>query len=191
MSIIFYLGNDVKEYTKNKDELINEYIEASRIICKKCLKPMSKHSEYTRGIKETGQQINITMVWCKKCRIWDAILPDFLLERKHYSANEIESVIIESATAKHMTEIDTKASESTVRRWVTRIGESIKRAIGILKYLFRRAGQAVSETSIEPGPVYGELEQLLEMAPSAVKYSGNKLGLTNLWMGTNAVRGYI
>jgi len=148
---------------------------------------MSRHSSYKRGIKETGEKIRIVVVWCSKCKEWHALLPDFLLSYKHYSGNEIEAVIIDSESVP-VDQIDTAASEATVRRWIKQIGEKIKQAIGILKYLFRRAGQAVSEVTIntEQG-CYSELEQILEMAPSIVKYSGNKLGLANIWLGTNEV----
>jgi hypothetical protein len=113
-----------------------------------------------------------------------------LLPHKHYSGNEIEGVIIDSATEPAIL-IETAASESTVRRWIKQIGEMIKRAVGILKLLFGRNGQAVSEIAIDPGPCYGELEQILEMAPSCIKCSGNKLGLANMWLGTNAMPIYI
>jgi hypothetical protein len=118
------------------------------------------------------------------------LLPDFLLPRKHYSGNEIESVIIDSGTLS-AEEIETEASVPTVRRWIMQIGEGIERAGSIIKYLYKRAGKAISELSIHPGTPYSELEQLLEIAPIHLKHSGNKLGLANLWIGTNEVRAYI
>jgi hypothetical protein len=151
---------------------------------------MAQHSTYERGIKETRQRITITMVWCSECKKWHALLPDFLLPNKHYSGNEIESVIIDSASVP-VNQIETEASEATVYRWIGQIGGRIRRAVGILKYLFWRAGQAVGEVAIDAGTAYSELEQVLEKAPSAVRYSGNKLGLANLWLGTNDIIEYI
>jgi hypothetical protein len=151
---------------------------------------MARHSSYQRSVKETGEKIKIVMVWCRKCRKWHALLPDFMLPHKHYSGNEIESVIIDSADTP-VSRIETEASESTVRRWIRQIGERVGRAIGILKYLFRRTGQAISEVAVDAGPVYSELEQLLEKAPQTVKSSGNKLGLANLWLGTYDISVYI
>lgn len=187
MPIILYLGRNVKEYRRKSDGIITQLISVGKIRCELCLEPMSRHSSYKRGIKETGEKIRIVVVWCSKCKEWHALLPDFLLSYKHYSGNEIEAVIIDSESVP-VDQIDTAASEATVRRWIKQIGEKIKQAIGILKYLFRRAGQAVSEVTIntEQG-CYSELEQILEMAPSIVKYSGNKLGLANIWLGTNEV----
>jgi hypothetical protein len=191
MAIITYLGRDVKEYEKISKEIITRLIGEGHIRCESCLRPMERHSSYKRGIKETkGQKITITMVWCRQCRKWHALLPDFLLPHKHYSGNEIESVIIDSETIP-VSQIDTEASESTVRRWISHIGDRIRQAVSLLKYVFRRAGQSVSEAAIDPGPVYSELEQILKMAPYAVKCSGNKLGLANLWLGTNDIKEYI
>jgi len=190
MSILLFLGKDVKEYERKSTEIINRAIAEDLICCELCLKPMRLHSSYTRNIKETGEIITINMAWCSKCSKWHALLPDFLSHGKHYSANEIESVIIESAT-ETVNRIETEASQSTVRRWIKQINEKIKQAIGILKFLFKDAGQTVSEVAIDPGSCYNELEQILEMAPSRIKYCGNKLGLANIWLGTNPIKAYI
>jgi len=185
-----FLGSNVKEYKSNSLEIINDAIGKGLIRCELCLRRMRRHSKYKRNIKETGEIIMIYVVWCRKCRKWHALQPDFLLQNKHYSANEIESVIIDSAT-ETVNQIETEASQSTVRRWIKETGEKIKKAIGILKYLFRSMGQAVSEVTIDTGPGYDELEQVLDMAPSDVKYCGNKLGLANIWLGTNDIKAYI
>ena len=190
MTIVLFLGRNVKEYRETNAGTIKALISDGVIRCELCLQPLTRHSSYGRSVKETGQKIEITMVWCSKCRIWHALLPDFMLPRKHYSGNEIESVIIDSADAP-VKQIETEASESTARRWINQISEEITRAVGILKYLFRRASRAVSEATISAGSCYSELEQLLEMAPATVKYSGNKIGLANLWLGTNPIKAYI
>jgi hypothetical protein len=190
MSIVLFLGRNVKEYTEGSKKIIQERIGGGGILCESCLGPMARHSCYERKIKETGQKISIVVVWCSKCKIWHAVIPDFLLPNKHYSGNEIESVIIDSASAP-VSQIETEASEAAVRRWIRQIGERVKRALGRLRFIFRRAGQPVSEAAVEAGTTYSELEQLLEMAPHAVKYSGNKLGLANLWLGTHEIVEYI
>jgi len=190
MPIVLYLGGNIKEYRLKSEEIINRGVSEGRFLCENCLRPMAVHSHYVRVIKESGETISITMVWCSKCREWHALLPDFLLPFKHYSGNEIEAVVIESAT-ESVSRIETEASESTVRRWIRQIGERVKQAVGILKLLFGQSGQAVSEIIIDPGPCYSELEQILEMAPQCIKCSGNKLGMANIWLGTNAVAAYI
>ena len=185
-----FLGHEVKEYKKESAGIIERAIREGKIICDECLCPMKVHSRYERGIKETGQQIKITMVRCKKCGKLHALLPDFLLPHKHYSGNEIESVIIDGATTP-VSQIDTAASESTVRRWLKQVGERIGQAVGKLKYHFGREGHAISEVVIEAGYCFTELEQVLEMAPKAIKCCGNKLGLANIWLNTCGVAVYI
>jgi len=190
MPIVLYLGSDIKDYKWKSEGIIKQALQEGRILCELCLRQMARHSSYEREIKGTGEEITITMVWCRKCKNWHSLQPDFLLPYKHYSGNEIESVIIDSATEPTKL-IDTKASESTVRRWVRQVGERIRQAVGVLKYLFGRDGHTVSETAIDAGLPYDELEQVLEMAPSTVKCSGNKLGLANIWLGTSSVPAYI
>jgi len=190
MPIVMFLGRTVKEYEEKSAEIIAQHVNGGNIRCAHCLLPMTRHSSYLREIKETGDQIAITMVWCKKCRSWHSLQPDFLLPHKHYSGNEIESVLIDSAT-EAVNRIDTPASESTVRRWIKQTGARILQAVSILKYLFGRAGQALNEVAIDPDSPYNELEEVLEMAPSTIKYSGNKLGLANIWLCTNSVPTHI
>jgi len=190
MSIVMFLGKNVKEYEEKSAEITNEAINEGKLLCAMCVKPMKQHSEYTRTIKETGKQIRIKMIWCKPCRDLHALLPDFLLPGKHYSGNEIESVLIDSAT-ESVNMIETEASESTVRRWIKQVGESVRRAVSVLKHTFGRAGHAVSEVAVDAGVAYSELEQILELAPDIVKSSGNKLGTANIWIGTLSIRPYI
>lgn len=190
MPIVLYLGGNIKEYETKSEGIIKQAISEGRIRCEICLQPMAIHSHYSRGIKEAGQRIAIAIVWCEKCGKFHALLPDFLLPHKHYSGNEVEYVVIEGAT-EPVKLIDTAASESTVRRWLKQAGERIVQAVGILKVLFGHGGHAASEVIIEPGPPYSELEQALEMAPCRIKCSGNKLGMANIWLGTNRVPAYI
>jgi hypothetical protein len=190
MAIVLHIGRSVNEYNSCRDEEVKRQIELGNIRCELCTQPMKRHSSYTRKIKETGERIRIVMVWCRQCKIWHALLPDFLLPCKHYSGNEIESVIIDSATV-DVKLIDTAACGATVCRWIHQIGERIVRAVGALKYQFGRAGQAVCEAAMDAGTGYSELEQVLDMAPLAVRYSGNKLGLANLWLGKISRHAYI
>ena len=190
MSIVMFLGCNVKEYEEKSAGIIKQAMSEGNLRCKKCLRPLRVHSSYNRGIKETGEQITITMVWCRKCNKWHALLPDFLLPCKHYSGNEVEIVIIDGGTMP-VNEIDTVASESTVRRWLRQIGERIGEAVSKLKYRFGSERRAVCEVSIDEGYCYNELEQVLAMAPSVVKCCKNKLGLANIWLGTCGVAVYI
>jgi len=188
MSIVLYLGRNVNEYEKIHKERIRGLVGEGAITCGLCLLPMRLHSNYVRTIRETGQKLTIAVAWCRPCKNWDALLPDFLLKGKHYSGNEIESVIIDSATVAPVNQIEREASESTVRRWIRNVGERIKAAVGTLKGLFGCACHSASETAAGALSVYGTLEQALERAPSAKMYSGNKLGLANIWLCSGRIK---
>jgi hypothetical protein len=185
MPIVLYLGKDIKEYESESEKIIKRKMTEGEILCELCTKTMARHSSYDREIKETGDKINITVVWCRPCHTWHSLQPDFLLPCKHYSGNEIESVIIDSAT-ESISNIDTKASESTVRRWIIQISERIMQAISKLKGHCALRGSPISETEIKLGTVYDELEQVLEHALAKIfddppiKRCGNKLGLANI-----------
>ena len=184
MSIIIFLGRDVKEYESIANKKIELLLSEGKIQCEFCLLAMGKHSSYYRGIKDMAAKINITFVRCKLCEHGHALLPDFLLPYKQYSGAEIESVIIDGASLP-VSQIDTEASEPTARRWIIQAGSRIKRAVSILKYLFIEMGQAISEIQINAGYCYSELEQVLCMAPVALRHS-NKLGLANMWLGRHS-----
>ena len=178
-----YLGNNVKDYEEIAEEIIDLAIKEGHIRCDICTLELKRHLKYERRIKETGQKIEIIFVNCNNCNKGHALLPDFLLPYKQYSAGEIEGVIIDSAYGLPVNQIETEASESTVKRWITQIPERIERAINILKYLFIQMCCVISEILIDTEPGYAQLEQLLDMAPHTAKHSGNKLGLANIWLG--------
>jgi len=190
MPIVLFLGRNVNDYETESGEIINQALSDRKFRCEQCLRPMRRHSSYGRFIRETGKKLEITVVWCRKCKVWHALLPDFLLPNKHYSGNEIEGVIIDSET-NSVDQIETSASESTVRRWIKQIGDRIRHAVSKLKLHFGKDGRAVSETAIDAGYCYDELEQILKMAPNEIKYCGNKLGLANIWLRTTEAAAYI
>ena len=181
MPIVMYLGKNINDYREKSKELIDKALSNGEIRCEFCTKEMLYHSNYNRYIKDARENLTIIMVGCRKCKNWHSLQPDFLLPHKHYSGDEIENVIIESIT-ESIISIETMASLSTVIRWIEQIGERIVGAIGKLKMLFKQIGVAISEITILPGHCYSELEQTLELAPSSLRYSGNNLGLANIWL---------
>jgi len=190
MPIVMYLGRNIKEYLENGESEIKRALSAGEICCDLCLKRQRYHSQYNRTIKETGEELTIIVVWCRRCKKWHSLQPDFLLSPKHYSGNEIECVVIDSAN-EPVSHIETQASESTVRRWIRDVGAGIVGAVGNLKFHFGRAGHAVNEIAITPGHCYDELEQILELAPYEMDCCGNKLGLANMWLRSMGAMAYI
>ena len=192
MSIIMYLGRNVNEYNEVSKSMIDKYIKEKKILCEYSLEPMKRHSSYERGLKDLDEKITIIFVQCKKCakKHGHALLPDFVLRYKRYSGNEIEGVIIDSASCP-IKEIDTEASESTVRRWIKQIGSRIVGAVSLLKSIFLEMGRIISELQLNPGHCYNELEQILDREPSVQRYSGNKLGHANIWLARHNRTSYI
>jgi len=197
MSIVLFLGKDVNEYKEKSLEIIENAINNKILLCEYKLTPLKIHLHYTRKIKDKAdkskrEEIEIYFLICTECkrRHGHALLPDFLSPYKQYSANEIESVIIDSAS-QPVSEIDTEASESTIRRWIKQVGRRIIKAVSVLKAIFMEMGRVIAEVRLTPGHCYSELEQMLEMALGTPKYGGNKLGLANIWLSRQNRRMYI
>jgi hypothetical protein len=150
------------------------------------LSPLKYQSSYTRKIRETGEKITIIIVRCpRKCEKGQALLPDFVSPYKQYSLNEIEKVMNASENTR-VSDIDTKASEATVRRWINQAGQRIIAGISVIKAIFVEAGAAVSELRLDAGGGITAMKKLLGNAPKRVKHSGSTLGLANLWLMTRA-----
>ena len=84
---------------------------------------LAYHGTYTRSMKETGEEIPIQRLICYECKKAKAggtisVLPDFIMSRKQYSITEINSVIEQSNAGRNPYDIDSRASVSTVRRWL-------------------------------------------------------------------------
>jgi hypothetical protein len=103
---------------------------------------------------------------------------------------EVEKVLSESQE-RRVSEIDTAASESTARRWVSQAATRIVSAISVIKAVFVLMGSAVSELALDPRGGFAELESLLDSAPRRARHSGTTLGLANQWLGARPPPAYI
>jgi hypothetical protein len=191
MSTITHISDSVSEYKEKGESEIRRIIAEGHIKCGVCFKALGIHSSYIRGVKETKDKIRIVILRCKsKCEGGKALLPDFLSPNKHYSIKEIEKVVFE-AQDKSVSDIDTEASESTVRRWISQVGERITAATSVVKAIFVSMGAAVSELAIDARGGFCELESLLDAAPKPIRHSGATLGLANLWLRARPPPKYI
>ena len=183
MIIIAYLGGSVKEYLERYQDLA----AALRISCPNHPnQTMVKHARYTRGIKETGEKISIQRLICRECNSTVSLLPDFLLPYKQYSANEIESVIIDSETT-GIYEIDTPASVYTVRRWIKEMSGQITAWISMLKTLLIGVyGLGYSEAALAGLPLIEQIRELSKKLPR-IKHSGNLLGYAGIYAASHPV----
>jgi len=180
MAIIAYLGRTVKEYQEKSYELLQEM----EIYCPQHPeKRAAYHCSYVRGIKETGEKIDINRLICYECRKTMAVLPDFLLPYKQFSANEIEAVIIDSETTE-IYDIDSNASVYTVRRWLKEMSGRMTGWVSRLKALLTQRQELVpSEISLADLPLIEQIKSLLVRLPK-IRTCGNVLGHANIWLQT-------
>ena len=176
MSIIAHLGTNVKEYQEKHQEIL----QGLNIFCQDHLfAKMCPHAQYKRTIKETEEKIWIQRLICHICRKTESILPDFLQPHKHYSANEIESVIIQAETT-CVYDIETAVSTYTVRRWIKTVRDKVATSVSLLKSLLLEKELKIPN-EIELGEL-SILEQIKLLAQhlGKVHNSGNLLGLADI-----------
>jgi len=124
MPIIAFLGNDVNEYIGNYLTLL----ESMEFYCEKHpSQRLAYHGTYWRKVKDADEgKIPVQRLICYECKkakmgATVSVLPDFLTPRMQFTNAEIESVIKQSKEGKTPYDIDSKASISTIRRWLREI----------------------------------------------------------------------
>jgi hypothetical protein len=164
MSIITFLGKSITEYQAKRDIFLSQ----KHFFCPLCGAPMKPHSTYDRSVKDYGVSIDIQRFCCvsKVCKHTQAVLPDFLVPYKHYSALEIESVLMDAVDVDSPLAIDTPISISTVRRWLHQFTPFLEEAISQLKALmFKKSGNIVTELSLCLESPIIAIQQLLTHLP--------------------------
>ena len=142
---------------------------------------MTPHDQYLRGIKEPGEKIFIYRLICPICRGTIAVLPDFLLPYKQYSANEIEAVLMDAETT-NIYDIETKASVYTVRRWIKTMRPQVTAWVSMLKTrAVELTGKAVSEVRLAGLGLISQLQCLSEHLPK-IRCCGNMLGFAGIYL---------
>ena len=183
MPIIAYLGKTINEYISNALILLN----ALEFYCPVCGEKMEYHCRYHRNIKEKGITIWINRLKCQNtaCNKTLAVLPDFVAPYKHYSANEIESVLLGSIDTEPES-IDTPASLATVRRWLSDYKTKTTDWISNLKaILLLLTGKLISELRLNCH-FMEQLTLILEELPP-IKKSGNVLGAALIYISAYAL----
>jgi len=178
MPIVAYLGKTINDYMKNAIDLLNALV----FYCPVCGEKMGYHCSYPRQIKENGVTIRINRLICQNttCNKTQAVLPDFVAPYKHYSANEIESVLLDSIDTEPES-IDTPASIATVRRWLNDYETKTTDWISNLKaILLSQTGKLISELRFN-GHFMDHLALILEELPP-IKKSGNVLGAALIYI---------
>ena len=123
MAIIAFLGNDVNDYIDRYLTLL----EGMEFYCEKHpSQRLAYHGTYWRSVKDAEVKIPVQRLICYECKkakigATTSVLPDFLTPRKQFATAEIESVVKQSKAGKTPYDIDSKASISTIRRWLREI----------------------------------------------------------------------
>ena len=131
--IIPQLWKNINEYeeilTKKKSGIV------LMLYCPYCGGATWRHGGYWRNFWEYSKKrkIWILRVKCKCCGKTHAVIPDFLLPDRKYSSKEIEQVIEAKEEGTPISEIDTEAEESTMRRWWNQFKERSKKVIDKLE----------------------------------------------------------
>ena len=120
MAIIAFLGNNVNEYIDQYQALLGNM----EFFCEQHPEQrLAYHGTYTRTVKDAEIDIPIQRLICYKCKKAKmggsiSVLPDFLKPRRQFTNEALESVAGQSKAGKSPYEMDTKASISTIRRWL-------------------------------------------------------------------------
>ena len=165
MSSIAYLGKDINEYNAKS----REYLEELHLYCPEHGLELTYHTNYVRHIKDYSADIAIHRLKCplKDCNYTQAIVPDFVQPYKHYSAHEIATVLIDAESDVCALAIETEASISTVRRWISQYQPILDKKISQIKALiFQIAKKVVNETTLPSGQPMEAVQRLLKILPA-------------------------
>ena len=128
MAIIAFLGTDVNDYIDRYLTLL----ESMEFYCgKHPSQRLAYHGTYWRYVKDAEMNIPIQRLICYECKkakmgATVSVLPDFLPSRRQFTTAEIESVIEQSKAGKTPYDIDSKASISTIRRWLRETSTQVR-----------------------------------------------------------------
>ena len=184
MPSIAFLGNDITDYEANSAE----YLKALHFYCPEHGLELTNHAKYVRHIKELNEEITIQRQGCPHpaCNYTCSIIPDFLQPYKHYSANEIAFVLVEAESKVEALAIDTEASISTVRRWISEYQPILDEKISKIKAaVFQITKTVVNEMTLPSAQPMETIQRLLKLLPGIRR--SNTLGAAFIYENTLAI----
>ena len=184
MSIIAFLGNDITDYQSNSAT----YLEALHFYCPEHGIELTNHAKYDRHVKDLNADISIQRLGCphNNCNFTQSILPDFLQPYKHYSTHEISFVLIEAEAEVCALAIETEASISTVRRWISEYQPILDEKISQLKaVIFQKVKIVVNETTLSSKQPMESIQRLLKLLPAINR--SNTLGAAFIYDNALAI----
>lgn len=187
--IVTYLGKNISEYRKNALKILCCNIPCYPV----CSHTMKYHSNYPRHVHigDLVEWINIYRFECTNCDNTQAILPDFISPRKHYSACDIELTLEDIEEEVPLEEIETTASISTVKRWFAEFKEKVSQAAGVLKsLLYTIFNKTIGEVSLFKLQSFKLISRIVQGFP-VIENSGLVIGEANIWLLKSEVGLYI
>jgi len=160
------------------------------VLCPLCGGSLKFHGSYQRHfIDELSKRHNgwVAQSHCALCKIYPALLPDFLMPYKHFKAQVIEEAILEAEEKEERREgedseeldlSDCPADDATIRRWINQFKERGARAVGfLLSMLFRVYERHISMLELQNKGLLKQLAHLLQQFP--IPGAGTIIGQVN------------
>lgn len=102
---------------------------APRLDCRKCGKPMAFDGSYPRSVRHAGvvHRIFVRRARCRHCGVGDALLPSFVVRRRHDSAEAVGAAVLERAGVElpaGAAELYAGVPARTVRSWSQRFSRN-------------------------------------------------------------------
>jgi hypothetical protein len=123
--IVWHSGETCKVNFRDRDEVLKtakDLVRRGVVLCALCKGFLTVHGIYRRHIRdeEGGREQGwIVQCHCAICKVYPALIPDFIMPYKHYRADVIEQVIAEVETGHNIESLGGFAADvSTMRRWV-------------------------------------------------------------------------
>ena len=165
---------------------VRKLLRRGKVLCSLCHGTLSVHGSYRRKIKneEKPEYGWIVQGHCQSCNTYPAIIPEFIMPQKHYSADTVERVIMAHENGVNIEGLDgCPADISTMRRWVSQFSERGTQAVGKLaSILLNLREEHISVIELLGKPLLKQLDRLLRACP--VPVNGCIIGRTNIVLTT-------
>ena len=165
----------------------NDLMVRGVVVCVLCFGQLRYHDIYDRHIRDEDGCRHwgwVVQGYCKTCKKYPSIQPDFIMPHKHYSAEVIESVIAESESGRVVEQFGGCAADvSTMRRWIKQFNVRGVSAVGwMIAALFEVYERHLRVFELRQKKLLNKLVRLLQEFPN---YDGGSIfGTVNIILTT-------
>ena len=165
----------------------NDLMARGVVVCVLCFGQLRYHDIYDRHIIDEDGCWHwgwVVQSYCKDCKVYPSILPDFIMPHKHYSAVVIESVISEAESGGVIEQFGGCAADvSTMRRWIKQFNVRGAAAVGwLISALFEVYERNLRVFELQQKTLLRLLARLLHEFPN---YNGGSIfGTVNIILTT-------